>query len=618
MIMTKFLPKVRLILTAALLIFVSAGPALTYEFEGFVDGEVAGDQFGEALGIVDFNGDGYQDLAVGASANDQAGLSAGKVYLFYGGPTADLSPDLTFTGAASSFFGQAVASPGDLNNDGIDDLVVGAPFYDLPGSSAGAAYLFYGGLSPDTTVDHIFTGEAGGQYFGISIGSAGDFNNDSYPDLIVGAYRADWGSFSRSGKAFVYFGGPSFDFTADLTLIGAADGERFGWAVTSGDFTGDNISDIAVGAYSWDSTEINQGRIYVFSGSASPDSLIDYAISGDAAGLKFGWTLAAGEVTGDAYPDLIMGTDGFQIGGALAGRLYVFDGGPSFDAIWTYTYDRGVAGDLLLGDALAAGVDINQAGAQEILVGVPGDNAGGTGAGSMTTLSGGTSIVTDTTFAGHAANEQLGSAVMLWPDYGGSGAFAVVGGAPGYNSFQGRIHVYSVGEGGSLNQPPQLEAIVGQQVAAGDTMAFSVAATDPDGPSLTLRAENVPPMADFTDHGDGTGDFVWATAPGDTGVVTLRVIAEDGLAADTADVDLSVYGDCCVGLTGNVNNDPLDEVTLTDLTLLVNHLFVTFELLPCPPEANTTGDSEGVLNLTDLTVLVNTLFVTFEATTPCQ
>lgn len=76
---------------------------------------------------------------------------------------------------------------------------------------------------------------------------------------------------------------------------------------------------------------------------------------------------------------------------------------------------------------------------------------------------------------------------------------------------------------------------------------------------------------------------------------------------------------CCVGLTGNVDDDPLELVTLADITLLVNHVFVTFEPLPCPAEANTSGDPEGTLNLTDITRLINALYIApFPATAPCR
>ena len=75
---------------------------------------------------------------------------------------------------------------------------------------------------------------------------------------------------------------------------------------------------------------------------------------------------------------------------------------------------------------------------------------------------------------------------------------------------------------------------------------------------------------------------------------------------------------CCVGNTGNVNYDPLDAVDISDLTALVNHLFVTFAPLPCVPEANTNGDAACAVDISDLTKLVNHLFVTFEALAPCD
>lgn len=90
---------------------------------------------------------------------------------------------------------------------------------------------------------------------------------------------------------------------------------------------------------------------------------------------------------------------------------------------------------------------------------------------------------------------------------------------------------------------------------------------------------------------------------------------------DVADVDADGIGDvcdgCCIGLTGNVNGDEDENVNLTDLTVLVNHLFVTFEPLSCPAEANTSGDLAGDLSLIDLTVLVNHLFVTFDPLPAC-
>lgn len=83
-------------------------------------------------------------------------------------------------------------------------------------------------------------------------------------------------------------------------------------------------------------------------------------------------------------------------------------------------------------------------------------------------------------------------------------------------------------------------------------------------------------------------------------------------------VDPQCSGDCCLALTGNVNGDVGDMVNLTDLTVLINHLFVTFQPLPCPAEANISGDDACLLSITDVTMLVNHLFVTFVPPAPCN
>ncbi|MEW5796465.1 MAG: hypothetical protein AB1772_08890 [Candidatus Zixiibacteriota bacterium] len=424
-------------IAAVLFLPVAAWP---YEPAGSIYGEMQGDQFGSAFCTVDFNDDGYQDLVIGAPASDANGTSSGKVYLYLGGPMADTVADLHFVGVASSFFGKALASAGDFNNDGAEDLLVGAPFYDQPANNAGAVYLYYGAAQVDSVVDHIFFGEADSDYFGIAVGSS-DFNDDGVADIVVGAYKVDWGVFTDAGRAYVYYGSGSPDFVVDQVLQGEADGERFGFALTGGDFNGDGGDDIAVGAYSYDGANLNAGRIYLFYGGASADPIDDLIIEGPIAGEKYGWSLASGEVTGDDYDDIIMGTDGHVISGFSAGRMYVFDGGPGINSTPHFNYDLGRAAEDLLGFSVAAGVDVTADGIADLIAGMPGNNDRGLAAGGAILFAGGVAVSVDTTIYGDGAQEQAGQAVFLWPDYG-SDQIAFGAGGHGYDSYRGRVVLF--------------------------------------------------------------------------------------------------------------------------------------------------------------------------------
>lgn len=144
---------------------------------------------------------------------------------------------------------------------------------------------------------------------------------------------------------------------------------------------------------------------------------------------------------------------------------------------------------------------------------------------------------------------------------------------------------------------------IGSDAAWVDYIVFPKSDGDKDGDGFANGEDNCPDLFN-PDQADGDGDGV-------------------GTLCDNCPVNFNPDQDpaacqCCVGQTGNVDGDPGDMVNLTDLTVLVNHLFVTFQPLPCDAEANTSGDIDGQVSLTDVTVLVNHLFVTFEATAACQ
>jgi hypothetical protein len=168
-------------------------------------GESQGDRFGYSLAILDFNGDVYGDVAVGAPfAND-----VGEVQMFYGASTAgkfDRTADLTFSvGEDDDEFGLSIAS-GDPRTDGMSDLLVGAPENDTAAMNAGRAYVFYGGDVADTEPDVVVEGTTMGGEFGTSVASgwnsSADYNGSESADFAVGAYLVGGGK----GAAYLYEG----------------------------------------------------------------------------------------------------------------------------------------------------------------------------------------------------------------------------------------------------------------------------------------------------------------------------------------------------------------------------------------------------------------------------
>src|SRR5262249_20898853 len=145
--------------------------------------------------------------------------------------------------AANDQMGTSVAAAGDFNHDGFPDLIVGAPNNDAGGLDAGRVYVFYGNSGNDGVADLILTGAAAGDHFGTSVAAAGDVNGDGNDDIIVGASGA-----GGTGRAYVFFGGPSPSTVPGLTLNGAAAGDLFGDRVASaGDFNADGFGDVIVG-----------------------------------------------------------------------------------------------------------------------------------------------------------------------------------------------------------------------------------------------------------------------------------------------------------------------------------------------------------------------------------
>jgi Ca2+-binding RTX toxin-like protein len=405
--------------------------------EGFV---ILGDEAGDRLGFSassagDINGDGIDDLIVGAPNGSDGGTYAGEAYIVYGKagvsrPPLDLtnfSPNDGFAIIGDQFgdlAGYSVSGAGDVNGDGIDDLIVGAILSDDGGYASGAAYVIFGKVGAvRASIDltnlaasdgFVIIGDTAGDNAGRSVSSAGDINGDGFDDVIVGARLGDDNG-TDTGEAYVIFGRAGSTRTSiDLSTLAASDGfiirgdadserGRAGGSVSSaGDINGDGIDDLIVGASGGDAGGTNAGEAYVIFGQTGANranidlrnlaSSDGFVIQGDKAGDFAGTEVAnAGDVNGDGIDDLIVGASGSDDGGADAGEAFVIFGKAgttrvnidlSSLAIDDGFIIRGNTAGIRAGASVSAAGDINGDGIDDLIVGAYRSSDGGIDAGA--------------------------------------------------------------------------------------------------------------------------------------------------------------------------------------------------------------------------------------------
>jgi len=242
---------------------------------------------GLVTGAGDVNDDGYADLILGATGDDDGGSQSGAFYIMFGGATsADGSVAdadvLLYGDSANDRVGGNAAGVGDLDNDGFDDVLFGTPYVSDNGSNAGAAYIALGPLSSGTTAgvsstDAVIYGGSAGDLAGASVTSAGDMDGDGYLDFYVGASADNTLGGSGSGAVFLVSGsativadydGLDFDTAYAALIYGASADDAIGGAVAGGeDFDGDGRNDLVVGGHSAGTQ--GEGRSYVLYGPLS-------------------------------------------------------------------------------------------------------------------------------------------------------------------------------------------------------------------------------------------------------------------------------------------------------------------------------------------------------------
>jgi FG-GAP repeat len=380
------------------------------------------DLFGAALASGDFDNDGFADLAVGALfENVGARVDAGAVSVLYGSAGGlTTSGGQLFTQPVSAVeagdhFGRALAS-GDFDNDGFADLGVGAPFERVGATAAaGAVSALYGsgaGLTTSgarTFVQPVSAVEAD-DAFGFSLAS-GDFDNDGFADLGVGAPFERVGATADAGAVSALYGSAGAGLTTSgaqtfvQPVSAAEEGDRFGWSVASGDFDNDGFSDLGIGAPGENVGRIfGAGAVSVLYGSGvglttSGARTFVQPVSAAEADDRFGWSLASGDFDNDGFADLAVGAPFENVGATAAAgavsALYGSAGGLTTTGAQSFTQVGGtVEPDDQFGAALASG-DFDRDGVADLGAGAPGENVGGVlGAGAVSALYGSTGGLT--------------------------------------------------------------------------------------------------------------------------------------------------------------------------------------------------------------------------------